>query len=81
MYIKDKSDQRVYAIAGPYNEDDSIDLMCIAENGKRPSLLEVLLINLNYLLSLKEGVKTLTDFFSLNTHTQLSHESNELLIH
>ena len=33
LYIKDKSDQRVYAIAGPYNEDDALDLMCIAENG------------------------------------------------
>ena len=34
LYIKDKSDQLVYAIAGPYNEDDALDLMCIAENGK-----------------------------------------------
>lgn len=42
LYIKDKSDQRVYAIAGPYNEDDALDLICIAENGKKKLLIKLI---------------------------------------
>ena len=48
LYIKDKSDQRVYAIAGPYNEDDALDLICIAENGNFYSFLfDFLIMNPN----------------------------------
>lgn len=52
LYIKDKSEQRVYAIAGPYNEDDSLDLMCIAENGKFILIPSSDLIDSNYSLNL-----------------------------
>ncbi|XP_015784799.1 titin [Tetranychus urticae] len=36
MFIRDRWDQPVYAIAGPYPQDSSMQLTCIAENGKPP---------------------------------------------
>lgn len=33
MYIKDKNESRVYAIAGPFHEDDALELICVAEDG------------------------------------------------
>ncbi|XP_053203846.1 uncharacterized protein LOC128388471 isoform X2 [Panonychus citri] len=36
MFIKDRLDQPVYAIAGPYPQDEPMELTCIAENGKPP---------------------------------------------
>lgn len=34
MYIVDDANNRLYAIAGPYSEESSMSLTCIARNGK-----------------------------------------------